>query len=394
MKLACIIAEYHPFHNAHARMTDRLHAMGYDTVAAVMSGNAVQRGVPALLPKEIRAQAALRCGMDLVLELPCRAAAAGARDFAGAGVQIAAAVGADALAFGAECADPDRLEAVCTALTSPQLPALLRQKLADGAPFYAARAAAAEALCPGAAALLQQPNNILATEYLCALRRLQQADPTRPLLRPVILPRTGAAHDGQPQDGIASAGWLRTQPVEAWQPYVPADAFELYRAAFTDGQVLDTDRWECAVLALLRTRTGEQLATLPDVSEGLDALLAEAIRTESTLEGIYAAVKSKRYTHARIRRLVLAAALGWTAEGADVPYLRVLGATEHGRAALGRITDTSALPVSSSLAGLQRLGGDCAAAALREAALGDLYSLCLRHPGPCGREYTLPFFKG
>ena len=393
MKLACIIAEYHPFHNAHAHMTARLRAMGFDTVAAIMSGNAVQRGTPALLPKEVRAQAALRCGVDLVLELPCRAAAAGARDFAEAGVQIAAAVNADALAFGAECADLARLEAVAAVLTSPEQAVLLRQHLEQGAPFYAARAAAAETLCPGAADLLQQPNNILALEYLCALRRLWEADPARKLPSPIVLPRMGAAHDGQPQNGIASAGWLRTQPAEAWQSYVPAAAFELYKEAFADGQVLDTDRWECAALALLRTRTGEQLAALPDVSEGLDALLAEAIRTESTLEGIYTAVKSKRYTHARIRRLVLAAALGWTTDGVNVPYLRVLGATDRGRAALGQIADRSALPFGSSLADLRRLGGDCTAAAQREAALGDLYSLCLRRPGPCGREYTLPFFK-
>ncbi len=394
MKTACIIAEYHPFHSAHARMAAQLHAKGYQAVIAVMSGNFVQRGTPALLPKEVRAAAALACGVDLVVELPCRAAAATAQRFAAAGVAAAAALGADVLAFGAEDADTARLQALVEVLEGEGYPPLLKAGLEEGLPFFTARANAAEALCPGAADLLAKPNNILAVEYMTALHAMEKAGRTA-LPTPLPLPRTGADHDGDPAAGIASAGWLRQRPVEQWAPYVPAAAQKLYLAAHAEGSLLDADRWQTAALALLRSCSAAELAALPDAAEGLDALLGSAVRQATALEEVYALVKSKRYAHARIRRLTLAAALGWTAgpESAadEVPYLRVLGATEAGKKALGEIAHGCPLPISSSLAELEKLGGAAADAARREAAAGDLYALCLQAPRPCGEEYRLKF---
>lgn len=415
MRIAFVIAEYHPFHNGHAHMAAQLHAMGYDAVAAVMSGNYVQRGTPALLPVHIRAEAALANGVDLVLQLPCRTAAATAQRFAAAGVAAAAAAGADVLAFGAETPDTAALRAVTAALRDPRISPLLKERLDAGLPFHTARANAAEQLCPGAAALLASPNNILAVEYISALEALAAAGCRVPA--PLPLPRLGAAHDGVPAQGIASASWLRACAPEEWEQYVPASAFTLYKKAFAEGLVLDPARWETAALALLRTRTRTELHALPDAGEGLDALLLTAIRENTALEDICAAVKSKRYAHARIRRLVLAAALNWQTGttsanardsvpggsgvpladaccAAGVPYLRVLGANAVGRAALSAVAENSPIPVSPSLAALERLGGAVAETARCEAAAGDLYALCLRSPQPCGAEYRLPFLTG
>lgn len=426
MRTACIIAEYHPFHNGHAYMAAQLHAMGYDVVIAVMSGNFVQRGTPALLPVQVRAEAALACGVDLVLQLPCRTAAATAQRFAAAGVAAAVAAGADVLAFGAETPDIKTLQQVTAALRDDRFAPLLKEQLNTGLPFHTARANAAEQLYPGAAALLAQPNNILAVEYIAALETFAATGCHVP--EPLPLPRLGAAHDGIPAQGIASASWLRAQPPEQWENYVPEAALSLYRRAFAEGLALDAARWECAALAQLRTRTRQELAALPDATEGLDALLHTAIRQSTSLEDIYTAVKSKRYAHARIRRLVLAAVLNWgfsfgdvpenisknvlnnTAAfpagndctdllrtaccNAGVPYLRVLGATATGRQALAVLAGRSPVPVSPSLAELERQGSSAAEAARCEAAAGDLYALCLRRPQPCGQEYRLPFLTG
>ena len=422
MSTACIIAEYHPFHNGHAHMAAQLHAMGYDAVIAAMSGNFVQRGTPALLPVQVRAEAALACGVDLVLQLPCRTAAATAQRFAAAGVAAAVAAGADVLAFGAETPDIKTLQQVTAALRDERFAPLLKEQLNTGLPFHTARANAAEQLYPGAAALLAQPNNILAVEYIAALETFAATDCRVP--EPLPLPRLGAAHDGIPAQGIASASWLRAQPPEQWENYVPEAALSLYRRAFAEGLVLDAARWECAALAQLRTRTRQELAALPDATEGLDALLHTAIRQSTSLEEIYTAVKSKRYAHARIRRLVLAAVLNWGAPSENipktvlnniaafpagnactdllrtacfnvgVPYLRVLGATATGRQALAVLAGRSPVPVSPSLAELERQGGAATEAARCEAAAGDLYALCLRRPQPCGQEYRLPFLTG
>ncbi len=415
MSLAFVIAEYHPFHNGHAHMAAQLHAMGYDAVAAVMSGNFVQRGTPALLPVHIRAEAALANGVDLVLQLPCRTAAATAQRFAAAGVAAAAAAGADVLAFGAETPDTAALRAVTAVLQAPRFSPLLKKQLDAGLPFHTARANAAGQLCPGAAALLASPNNILAVEYISALEALAAAGCRVP--EPLPLPRLGAAHDGVPAQGIASASWLRARAPEEWAQYVPESAFALYQKAFAEGLVLDPARWETTALALLRTRTRAELHALPDAGEGLDALLYTAIRESTALEDVYTAVKSKRYAHARIRRLVLAAVLNWQANtvsadangsvpcgtgdalaaactAAGVPYLRVLGASAAGRTVLSAVAENSPIPVSPSLAALERLGGAAAEAARCEAAAGDLHALCLRSPQPCGAEYRLPFLTG
>lgn len=406
MSTAFIIAEYHPFHNGHAHMAAQLHAMGFDAVAAVMSGNFVQRGTPALLPQQVRAAAALRGGVDLVLQLPCRAAAASAGRFAAAGAAAAVCAGADVLAFGAEDPDAAALRAAAGVLRSEALPSLLKEKLDTGVPFHTARAAAAEQLMPGVAALLAKPNNILAVEYIAALDALKAAGLRTP--DPLPLPRLGAAHDGLPAGGIASASWLRAQNPKIWRSYVPESALPLYEKAFAEGQVLDPVRWELLAQTLLRSRSRSELAAAPDATEGLDALLHSAIRQHTQLEAIHTAVKSKRYTLSRIRRLVLAAALGWDAPPvqmpvhtaadlcirADLPYLRVLGATEAGKRVLSAVTAVSPIPVSPSLAALERLGGAAAEAARREAAAADLYALCLRQPQPCGQEYRLPFLTG
>lgn len=416
MNTAFIIAEYHPFHNGHARMIEQLRIRGFDTIAVIQSGNLVQRGTPALLPKQVRVAAALRCGADLVLELPCLAAASTAERFAAAGVAAAAASGcASVLAFGAEQPELTRLEAVVDALNFPDYSLLLKAGLEKGLPFFTARSRAAEALCPGAAQLLARPNNILAVEYLKALRCAQAAG-CRQVPKPLAVPRFGTGHDsavpgtGLEGEAIASASHLRTLPVEAWQPFVPAQAFPLYRAAFHRGLVLQPERWECAVLALLRSRTRQQLASIPGGGEGLDALLYTAVRECTTLEDVYTRMKSKRYAHARIRRLVLAAALGWQETAAfsngtaaltpqsfyahsGIPYLRVLGASSAGLPLLSALGHTAEVPVSTSLAQLERLGGDAAAAAVREARAGDLYALCLQAPQPCGEDYRLPFLR-
>ncbi len=420
-KIACIIAEYHPFHSGHAEMIRQLHLQGY-CVVAVMSGNFVQRGTPALLPKQVRTAAALSGGVDLVIELPCAAAAASAPRFAAAGVAASAAIGAELLVFGAEDADLPNLQKISALLRSSAFSDALQQPLKSGLSFAAARSKALEQLLPGSAELIAKPNNILAIEYLTALQQLREQPNTvqlhRPLPRPLPYARTGAGHDGGPRQGIASAGWLRSQPVEAWQPYVPATAFRLYQKAEKDGLILCSERWEQTVLTLLRCRTREQLATLPDLGEGLDAVLYRACRNATGLEELYTVVKSKRYAHARIRRAVLAAAMGWFSEephlfgitspfsstgplpqlhplalNGAVPYLRVLGANTIGRSLLGEIAAQSPLPVSPSLRYLQRQGHLCDSAAAREAAAGDLYALCLKKPLPCGEDYRLPLIR-
>ena len=176
MKFAGIITEYDPFHNGHAAQIAAAKAAGAACVAVCMSSGAVQRGGVPILPESVRVRAALDAGADLVLALPAPYACATAEQFATAGVRLLAALGCDTLVFGAEDPDADRLMQVAALLAQPDLDAPLRERLATGMTYAAARAEAADALLPGAGALLRTPNNILGIEYCKAILAWRRAD--------------------------------------------------------------------------------------------------------------------------------------------------------------------------------------------------------------------------
>lgn len=174
MRTAGIISEYNPFHRGHAWQIGELRRrLGAETaVVCAMSGSFVQRGDFAVMRTHARAEAAVRGGADLVLELPLPWAIASAEGFAAGGVGVLAATGAvDTLVFGSECGDTETLKAVAAALESDAFAALLRQRLAEGTSFAAAREAAARKLLGEKAAVLAQPNDILGVEYCKAIAR-------------------------------------------------------------------------------------------------------------------------------------------------------------------------------------------------------------------------------
>ena len=190
MDFTGIIAEYDPFHNGHAAQLAAVRAAGAQCIAVCMSSGAVQRGGVPILPESVRVRAALDAGADLVVALPAPYACATAEQFAAAGVHLLAALGCDTLAFGAETPDAAALLDTARLLDGEELNARIRQNLATGMTYAAARAAAADALHPGTGGLLRTPNNILGIEYCKAILHQHAA------LTPLALPRLGAAHGG------------------------------------------------------------------------------------------------------------------------------------------------------------------------------------------------------
>ena len=202
MRTAGIISEYNPFHRGHAWQIGELRRrLGAETaVVCAMSGSFVQRGDFAVMRTHARAEAAVRGGADLVLELPLPWAIASAEGFAAGGVGVLAATGAvDTLVFGSECGDTETLKAVAAALESESFAAYLRQGLQEDVSFAAAREAAARKLLGEKAAVLAQPNDILGVEYCKAIARQAAA------LMPLALPRRGVGHDGGAAESFASA---------------------------------------------------------------------------------------------------------------------------------------------------------------------------------------------
>ena len=248
-----------------------------------------------------------------------------------------------------------------------------------------------EALCPGTAlaALLDKPNNNLAVEYCKAI--LEQEAP----MTPVPLPRVGAGHgqalaeSGYAQ--FASASALRAlwaeQGADALTPYVPEKALELYKKAEIDGMYTDHAAAGRCELALLRAACArpEPFAAVRGVSEGLDHRLENAVRSCTGLPQLLDALTTVRYPRARMRRLAMDAALGYAAETVPAlpPYLHLLGAR---RKALVLLKHAS-LPLSHSLAKLEKENDACARMAAAQAGASDFGALCRRVPGPMGGVY-------
>ena len=365
-----IICEYNPLHTGHKKQIDLLK--GEDSaVVCLMSGNFVQRGVPAIIDKSIRAEAAIRCGADLVLELPAVYALSSAEGFAAGGVKILSGF-CDKLCFGAETADKDALMNTAKALLSEEFPPLLRSQLELGKSFPAARQAALEEMGLDSA-LLESPNNILAVEY-CKAILTQKAN-----LEPMPIHRGGDYHDTQAQLENPSATAIRALMMEHryWKSYVPGEAVELFEHA----PLHHISAGERAILARLRTMSDEAFETLPYGSEGLWRKFMHACRSCATLDAIIEATKSKRYTRSRIDRMIMCACLGLTAEDltAPVPYVRVLALNDRGRTILKKAREHGIFLNAGEME-------DCAYGR-KEQQLGDLYGLfALEQPEQPGTE--------
>ena len=324
MKITGIICEYNPLHLGHKKQLDHIRAAFPDGgIVCLMSGNYVQRGQPAIIDKMHRAEAAVRCGADLVLELPVTAVLSSAEGFAAKGVEILSPF-CNTLCFGAENADIENILLTARMLLSDEFPLHLREDLDKGKSFPAARQAALETM--GAdSALLETPNNILAVEYCKAI--LSQESTMEPM--PIL--RNGSYHDTHANATDPSATAVRQLMTGGsnWSSYIPDEAV----TCFENATIHTISQGERAILAKLRCMTDEEFEALPYGSEGLWRKLMHAARKEATLEDIIAATKSKRYTRTRLDRMLLCAFLGITEEmlSAPVPYVRILAFNDLGR---------------------------------------------------------------
>lgn len=345
MKTVGIICEYNPFHLGHRKQFDSIRdILGQDTViVCLMSGNFVQRGMPAIFDKSLRARAAIDCGADLVLELPTTYALSSAEGFAAGGVQILSSF-CDYLCFGSETGDVESLTETAGALLSPEFSPALRTALEDGCSFPVARQRAlAQMGCD--ASLLQNPNDILAVEYCKAI--LAQSSSMKPL----PIRREGCYHDTNADAENPSATSLRqliTQN-QPWEAYTPA--WDI----FSDAPVHTLTAGERAMLARLRTMSDEEFEALPYGSEGLWRKFMHTCREHATLEEILTTTKSKRYTRTRLDRMAMCAYLGITTEilNAPVPYVRVLGMRTSGIPALKTARETGLFPHIGEKTGLK-----------------------------------------
>lgn len=387
MRAVGIVAEYDPFHLGHSyHIAETRRLLGENAlVVCVMSGSWRQRGECALTDKWARAALALQGGADLVLELPLPWAISSAEGFARGAVEHLKATGVvDVLSFGSESGEGEALKALALTLDSEAYRTALRAELDKGISFALAREKAATKCAGKAARLLRGANDSLGVEYL----RAAGDD-----LEYVAVKRQGVSHDSHcPAEGFASATLIR-ELIRAgeWQEaaqWLPEGSAERLQAS----GVADMKHVERAFLARLRSMTEADFAALPDsgAAEGLPARLAKAAGKAESLEEFYAQAKTKRYAHARIRRLALWAFLGLTAaDRREKPeYLRVLGMNSRGKALLREMKGRAALPIITKPAHIKELGEEAQRLFAFEFRGTDLFGLCFDKVRPCGMDYT------
>lgn len=320
MDIVGIICEYDPFHRGHKRQFELIRRRLPDAfIVCLMSGCFTQRGMPALYPPSVRAKAALEAGCDLVLELPAAFALQDAQHFARGGVEILHRLGfITHISFGCED-EPESLFPIAERLHSlgdEPLPGLK-----SGLSYPAALAAYLEESLPGSGAILEKPNNILGIQYLRAL--LDTGSPIKAL--PVV--RNGDYHaDTLSDEAYPSASAIRkallsgdTQSAEKACGYsLPADSPTCF-----------PDALDLPLLYRLRTMSPKEAAGYPCCSEGLENRILAAAKQCTGREELLKAIKTRRYPHTRLSRLLTQMLLGMDnalLENNPSPeYVRVLG---------------------------------------------------------------------
>ena len=406
MKLLGITAEYNPFHNGHAyHIREAKARTGCDSVIALMSGDFVQRGTPAIVGKYDRAEAALKNGADIVIELPVYSATASAERFAEGAVRAFADLGVDTVSYGIECSadtGADRAGTIKASAIGSELldaaaasvrkaaaffaeepetyRALLKEGLSSGLSYPAARQNAYCSLNGGDASFLSTPNNILAIEYEKAMIRLGVSIKSAPVAR------IGAGYHDTEAGEYASATAIRAMlegcsgtarakgsdsgsnrkgfgPDDELSRSYPENLADLYEKAFR--HPVFPDDLSSVLFAAVHGRTAEELAQYSDLSDDTAKRLVEAARHPFTWTSLTEALRERSHTLTHVNRALCHILLGITKEAenryrlpAHTPYLHVLGIRKGCEALLGQIASSSPAPLlvrlSKDMRGLSR----------------------------------------
>lgn len=352
MKVLGIVGEYNPMHNGHVLHLNKTKEIAHpDYTIAVMSGNFTQRGKPALMDKWSRANLAISQGIDMVLELPIVYSISSAEDFAKGAMNIFKETGVvNFLSFGSECGDINKLEALADLfLNEPsEFKEILNMELSKGLSYPKALSnATMQYFAKGNefAKILDSPNNTLGIEYIKALKEIG--------LKATVL-TIGRNSDyldesGEITNGIASATSIRKLIYEnqKFHTAVPFETFEKVMEKKKENKlVYSLKEYEKIIMYIARSKTKEELQNILGVTEGLENKIKKAAAISENLEELIENIKSKRYTEAKITRILLAMMLNITKEDQKIskktkPYLRVLALSENGKTLISKIANTN-----------------------------------------------------
>lgn len=344
-----IIAEYNPFHNGHMyHLQKAKEQSGAQYCICVMSGNFVQRGNTSIVNKWKKAEMALLNGVDLVIELPTIYSVASAEGFSLGAIKLLNNLKiVDAISFGTETSDFAALNNISSIVNEEPMKykSILNSELKKGLSFPKARENALMLYLNDNKRydnILNTSNNILAIEYLKALKKIKSTIQPIPVKREKVY-----YNDNVIVDEFASATAIRKllkdEEFSEIRKVVPKSTYQILEKETELGNVvLDLSRYEKEIIYNLRRMTVSEIAELPDVNEGLEHSLKNAANYSNDITNLINIVKTKRYTVTRIQRILICALLGITKRDVVMakktePYIRVLGFNEKGKELISRI---------------------------------------------------------
>ncbi|HIT87583.1 MAG TPA: nucleotidyltransferase [Candidatus Coprocola pullicola] len=360
MKILGIVAEYNPFHKGHAYQIQKAKELTKaDAVIVVMSGNFVQRGEPALLDKWTRSHMALLNGADIVVELPVLYATASAEYFAHSAVKLFDDMGiVTDICFGSEIGSIEPLERIASLLLQepPCFCSALKTELEKGVSYASARCTALAKIFPESQNILSHPNNILAIEYIKALKKLNST------ILPHTICRKGADYHSTDisSSTMASASAIRNALLEKNKNYIhhiPKNCHSLFLDALEKGIApIFLKDFTQAFHYSIRTKSADEIANIFEVTEGLENRIFKALNKYYEITDILSFVKTKRYSYTKIQRILLHILLNIQKDDVlffnhtgYIPYIRILGFRKESQSILGLCKKYASIPILTNL---------------------------------------------
>ena len=400
MKATGIVAEYNPFHNGHKhQLTEARRKTQADVLIIAMSGHFLQRGLPALMDKWVRAESAIRGGADIVVEIPTLYACASAEYFASGAVHLLSHLKISQLSFGSESENIEPLQRAAEILV--QEPEPFRERLLEmlkaGSSYAEARAGALAHILGSTSGSLSQPNDILGIEYLKALIRQKTS------IVPTTVHRIGADYHSTTLTGsICSATAIRSaleksdfNPDEL-KPFMPKSSWNLLNTVFEQNHLITENSFIQLILYRISQFTPADYVHFPDAEEGLWNRLLTAARTACSYQGLVDRTQTRRYPRTRIQRLIASLLLDIRIHDRSrlgLPqYARVLGTSATGRSYLAQIRKDISIPILSNLARHAPQSSEESEMLALDVRATDLYQLGFKNLSSrvSGKDYTTP----
>jgi len=373
MKILGLITEYNPFHNGHLyHLNASKEITGATHTIAVMSGNFLQRGEPAIVHKWERAKMAVKSGVDLIIEIPTSYACSTAELFAYGSISLLNKLGAvNCISFGSEIGNIDLLLKIVDVLSSssPEFEEILKEHVNLGSTFPVARSIAlvkyfkeikgyTDENLNLISEIVKNPNNILGIEYLKAIKELKS-----PII-PYTITRKSAHYHSKDinNSSIASATAIRehlfnNKSISDLSSVLPSTTFNILSSSIEDNiaPIFSTD-FQQSILSILRRSNLEDIKNVFDVVEGLENRIFQCSNKVNTLPELYNCIKSKRYTSTRIQRILMHILLNINKDdiflfnnNGGPQYARILAFNYKGREILQTLKSTSSIPIISNL---------------------------------------------